>query len=101
MPIRVHAVDHPDLPPLTMPDRFRRDVTYFSTPAGQDDAPPRLGEREYWIREEDARRIYDDGVIRIVSILDSDHRTEIEITEDQERWLEWILAHGIRHVRIE
>jgi hypothetical protein len=59
-----------------------------------------LGEREYWIRADDAKRILDDGVIVIVSPLDSGSRTEIEITEDQERWLEWLLAHGIQHVKL-
>jgi hypothetical protein len=35
-----------------------------------------------------------------VSPLDSDSRTEIEITEEQERWLEWIVKHHVQHVRI-
>lgn len=101
MSARVHAVNHPELPPFTMPDRFRHDVTYFATPAGEQGAPEPLGHREYRIRRDDAEQIYDDGVIRIVSILDSDHRTELEITEEQERWLQWMLENGIQHVRIE
>jgi hypothetical protein len=100
MPVQVHSVDQPQTPPLSMPDRFRRDVTYFATPPGVQDAPPHLPEREYWIRREDAQRILDEGVIIIVSPLDSASRTEIEITEEQERWLEWIVAHRVQHVRI-
>lgn len=100
MPLTVTAVDIPTAPPCVMPDRFRHDVTYFATPAGVQDAPAKLGEREYWIRAEDAERILDDGVIVIVSPLDSGSRTEIEITEDQERWLGWLIAHGIQHVRL-
>ena len=100
MPLTVLAIDHPAAPPCAMPDRFRHDVTYFATPAGVQDAPARLPEREYWIRAADAQRILDDGVITIVSPLDSDSRTEIEITEDQERWLEWLIAHQIQHVRL-
>ncbi|MDX1970653.1 MAG: hypothetical protein SFV23_26015, partial [Planctomycetaceae bacterium] len=57
-------------------------------------------EREYWIRRDDARRILDDGVITIVSPLDSASRTEIEITEDQERWLEWLARYDVQHVRL-
>ncbi len=83
-----------------MPDRFRRDVTYFATPPGVQDAPSHLPDCEYWIRQEDAARILDEGVIIIVSPLDSATRTEIEITEEQERWLEWVLAHQTQHVRI-
>jgi hypothetical protein len=101
MSVRVVAVDHPELAPFAMPDRFRHDVTYFATPAGVQDAPATLGEREYWIRGEDARRIREDGALTIVSPLDSASRTELEITEEQERWLEWLIQHNIRHVRIE
>lgn len=101
MPVRVIAVDQPGAPPLVMPDRFRHDVTYFATPAGTQDAPAQLPEREYWIRADDARTIHEAGVITIVSPLDSAARTEIELTEDQERWLEWLLRHGVQHVRIE
>ncbi len=100
MAVKVTSVDLPQTPPLVMPDRFRRDVTYFATPPGVQDAPPRLPDREYWIRQDDAARILADGVITIVSPLDSAARTEIELTEEQERWLEWIVAHGVQHVRI-
>lgn len=100
MSILVYAVDRADVPPISMPDRFRHDVTYFATPPGVQDAPATLPERQYWIRADDARRILDDGVITIVSPLDSDSRTEIELTEDQERWLEWLTKHGVQHVRL-
>jgi hypothetical protein len=100
MPIPVTAVDRPDVPPLMMPDRFRHDVTYFATPPGVQDAPASLPEREYWIRTEDARKFLDDGVITIVSPLDSAARTELELTEDQERWLEWLLTHGVQRVKV-
>ncbi|MFO0919250.1 MAG: hypothetical protein U0872_13175 [Planctomycetaceae bacterium] len=100
MSISVVAVDQSGVPRCPMPDRFRHDVTYFATPAGMQDAPQSLADGEYWIRADDARRILDDGVIVIVSPLDSASRTEIEITEDQERWLEWLVEHAIQHVRI-
>ena len=100
MAVSVSAVDRDDVPRLAMPDRFRHDVTYFATPAGMQDAPAALPEGEYWIRAADARKILDDGTITIVSPLDSASRTEIEITEDQERWLEWLLDHAVERVRI-
>lgn len=100
MSILIAAVDQPEVPAITMPDRFRHDVTYFATPAGVEDAPATLPEREYWIRAADARRILDDGVITIVSPLDSGSRTEIEITEDQERWLQWLVKHQVQRVRV-
>jgi hypothetical protein len=64
------------------------------------DAPAMLPEREYWVRREDAQRAFDDGVVTIVSPLDSASRTEIELSEDQERWLEWLLIHDVQHVRV-
>ncbi len=98
--IQVHAVDQVGVPPQVMPARFRHDVTYFATPPGVQDAPAKLPEGEYWIRRDDAARILDDGVLTIVSPLDSASRTEIEITEDQERWLDWLVRHQVQHVRL-
>lgn len=100
MIVHVVAVDRSDVPECPMPGRFRHDVTYFATPAGTLDAPKTLGAHEYWIRAEDAARFLDDGVITIVSPLDSASRTELEITEDQERFLEWLIRHSVQHVRI-
>ncbi len=100
MTVFVRAVDRPDLPAFSMPDRFRHDVTYFATPAGNGEAPAKLGEGEYWIHLAEARTTLDDGIFRLVSPLDSDHTTEIEISEEQERWLEWMVEHQIQHIRL-
>ena len=99
MGVLVYAVDQPELAPLSMPARFRHDITYFVTPGGVQGAPA-LPAGEYWVRHCDAREFLDEGVLRIVSPLDSDHRTEIEITEEQERWLEWMIDHAVQHVRL-
>lgn len=101
MAVRVYAVDQPELPPFEMPDRFRHDITYFCTSPGEEGAPAILPEREYWVRLQDARQFYDDGVIRVVSPLDSETRAELELTEEQEAWLEWMIKNNIEHVRIE
>jgi hypothetical protein len=98
--MRVHAVDQPELTPLEMPHRFKHDIAYFMTPAGEAGVPA-LGAGEYWVRLDDARRILDDGVLVLVSPLDGENQTEVEISEDQERWLEWMIEHQIQHVRIE
>jgi hypothetical protein len=95
----VFAADKPKLTPFTMPDRFRHDITYFRTPAG-DFGVPELPGGEYWVRLEDARRYYEDGAIHVVSPLDSNNRTEIEITEEQENWLKWMIVNEIEHVRL-
>ena len=100
MNISVTAIDQTGVPALRMPARFRHDVTYFATPAGVQSAPAQLAAGEYWIQSSDARTIFEDGVITIVSPLDSASRTDIEITEDQERFLEWLIQHSVQHIRV-
>lgn len=99
MSLQILAVDRPDLTPFPMPDRFRHEITYFMTPGGEQGVP-KLPAGEYWIRREDAQRYVDEGCVKIVSPLDSDTRAELELTEEQEAWLEWLLAERVEHVRI-
>jgi hypothetical protein len=98
--VRVHAVDRPELAPFAMPDRFRHDVTYFVTSPGESGAPDHLGEGEWWVGQADAQRIFDEGTIRIVSPLDSTSTAELEITEEQEAWLRWMIDNGIERIRL-
>ena len=100
MSVHVHAAARPDLPPLVMPDRFRHDVTYFMTPPGDHGVPP-LPQGEDWVRLEEAERGLEDLVIEVVSPLDSQSKAEIELTEEQEAWLEWMVANRIEHIRLE
>lgn len=96
--MRVFAVGK-DLPPFVMPDRFRTDIAYFMTPAGSAGVP-NLGPGEYWIRREDARHWLNELVVRVVSPLDAEAQAEVELTEEQEGWLEWLVKHDIQHVKL-
>ncbi len=98
--IWVRAVDKPELPAFEMPERFRLEIVYFMTP-GDVEGAPHLGPREYWIETENVARWLDDGVFSIISPLDAETVAEIELTEDQERWLEWMLRHEVAHVKLE
>lgn len=100
MAVQLHAVDRPELPPFRMPDRFRHEVTYFMTPAGQAGVP-KLPPGEYWVRLADVRACLDEGVVRLVSPLDSASKAELELSEEQEAWLEWMVANGVEHIRLE
>ncbi len=95
----VIPVDRAELSPFTMPARFRTDIAYFMTPAGEHGAP-KLPRGEYWIRLEDSRVWLDDGVMSLVSPLDSLNRTDVEISEEQENWLRWMVENQIQHVRV-
>jgi hypothetical protein len=98
--MRVFAVDRPELAPLEMPARFRHDIAYFMTPAGEQGVPD-LAAGEYWVRLDEARRWLDEGVLTLVSPLDSENQAEAELTEEQETWLEWMVANGVERVRLE
>ncbi len=97
--MRIYAVGRPELPACEMPERFRTDIAYFMTPAGEPGVPP-LGPGEYWVRADDARRWLDDGVLSLVSPLDSLNSTEVELSEEQEAWLRWMVSNGVEHVRV-
>ena len=96
----VRAVDRPELEPFSMPARFVRDVGYFMTPAGEPGVPT-LSAGEYWIRQSDIQRWLDDGVLILISPLDSQHTAEVELSDEQQSWLEWMQKNGIQHVRLE
>lgn len=99
MPIQVVPIDHPEVSAFDMSDRFRHEVTYFMSVPGEGDTPT-VGENEYWIRRENALQWMDDGVVEIVSPLDSTAKAEIELSEEHEAWLEWMLEHEIQHIRL-
>ncbi|MBW8884944.1 MAG: hypothetical protein JF612_09260 [Planctomycetia bacterium] len=98
--MRIASLDRPDVPPIDLPDRFRMEIVYFMTPPGERGAPANLGENEYWINPEDARRWLDEQVVYVVSPLDAENQAEIELTEYHEAFLQWLVDHGIQHVRI-
>src|SRR5438552_17287953 len=99
MPVLIYAVDRPELGPFQMPDRFRHEITYFMTISGEAGVP-KLPSGEYFVRLADAQSLLDEGVVRIVSPLDSASKAEIELSEEQEAWLEWMVKSSIEHVRL-
>ena len=98
--MKVHAVDQANLAPLEMPARFRTEIVFFMTSPGDKGAPAKLGENEYWIDAAEARRWLDEGVVYVVSPLDAENKAEIELTEEHEAFLEWLVQHNVQHVRM-
>jgi len=98
--MKVIPLDRPHVVPYLMPPRFKTEIAYFMTPAGEPGVP-KLGADEYFIRLDDARKFLDELVIEIVSPLSEERKTEIELTEDHEAWLKWMVEHEIQHVRLE
>jgi hypothetical protein len=96
----VYAADKPHLAPMEMPARFKHDVAYFMTPPGEGGAPASLAAGEYWIARVDAMRWLSEGVLLVYSPLDSEKHAELEITQEQEEWLEWLVANDVERVRL-
>ena len=95
--MKVFAVDRPDVPPIEMPDRFRTEIVYFAS-ANDSVPPPALGPGEYFVPAAAAAEYLDTLTIEILSPLAA-ASAEIDISEDQERWLRWMVDNGIERVR--
>ncbi len=99
--MKIIAVDRPELAPLEMPTRFRTEIVFFMTPPGENGAPADLASDEYWVDLAEARKWLEELVVYVVSPLDAENKAEIELTEDHERWLQWLVDHGVQRVRVE
>ena len=97
---RLVPVDRPDVAPLPITTRLRSQLVYFMSAADTPGIPP-LGRDEYWIAREEVERALDEGVVLLVSPLDSENRTEVELSDEQEALLEWLRRHEVQHIRAE
>lgn len=99
-PARMVAIDRPEAPPLSISARLRGQLVYFMTPPGSAGIPE-LREDEFWFAKDEVARWLDEGVIYLVSPLDSANATEVELSDEQETLLAWLHRHDVQHVRIE
>ncbi len=97
--LKLIAVDHPEVQALAISARLRSQLVYFMTPA---DTPglPVLGESEYWLSQTDVTRWLSEGVLMLVSPLDTENMTEVELSDEQETLLGWLDRHQVQHVRV-
>ncbi|QDV36159.1 hypothetical protein [Tautonia plasticadhaerens] len=96
---RLHPVDRPEVPPRPITERLRSQLVYFRSASDAPGVPP-LGPDEFWIAREEVDRALEEGVILLVSPLDSENFTEVELSEEQEALLEWLRRHQIQHLRV-
>jgi hypothetical protein len=97
---RLLPLDRPDIPPLLISARLRGQLVYFMTPPGTAGLPA-LREDEFWFARDEVSRWLDEGVIRLVSPLDSANATEVELSDEQEVLLAWLQRNQVQHVRVE
>ena len=62
---------------------------------------PPLAAYDYWINAQHTSQWLEDGVIEVVSPLDEEHRTVVELSEEQEALLEWLATHRVQHIRVQ
>lgn len=99
MPLCLKPIDQPEVAPWPISGRLRGQLVYFASVEGTPGRPP-LGAGEYFLLAADVARILDDGCLELVSPLDTDKMTEVELSEEQEAMLEWLRSHGVQHVRV-
>lgn len=93
-------LDRPEVAPYPLSDRLRSQLVYFMA---DSDAPgiPELGEDEFWFDGEDVTRWIMEGVFYLVSPLDTENMTEVELSEEQDALLNWLDRNQVRHVRVD
>lgn len=93
-------LDRPEVAPYPLSDRLRSQLVYFMA---APDAPgiPELGENEFWFDREDVTRWVMEGVFYLVSPLDTENMTEVELSEEQDALLNWLDRNGVRHARVD
>jgi len=94
------SLDHPEIAPLPVSPRLRSQLVYFMAAPNAPGAPP-LGENEYWFDREEVTRWVMEGVFYLVSPLDTQNMTEVELTEEQDALLNWLETNHIQHVRVD
>lgn len=97
--IVAQPLDQQSLAPFELSARLRSQLVYFGTASGSPEVPE-LGENEFWFDAADVKKWVDDGVINLVSPLDTANTTEVELSEEQEDFLAWLNTNQVQHVRI-
>jgi hypothetical protein len=97
--IQLVPLDRTEVPPRTLSPRLRSQLVYFASAPDAPGVPP-LGEGEYFFAAAEVAKWLDDGVLYLVSPLDTDNMTEVELSEEQEALLEWLKGRGVQHARV-
>jgi hypothetical protein len=94
--IRIVSLNPADAAPLVIAERIKSQLPYLTS-----EPPQGVHENhEYWIDLEAAKRTLDDGSFLVVSPLRAENAAEIELSEEAEEFLEWIVKHAVTHFAI-
>ena len=92
----VSAIDKPDLEPYEVSRTLRGQLHYFTEGEIRDTQKP----NDYFFPIERTSELLEEGVFYLVSPLDDQNRAEIEITDEQEDFLEWLVSNEIEQIRV-
>ncbi|MFM7319839.1 MAG: hypothetical protein ACKO85_19550 [Isosphaeraceae bacterium] len=98
--MKIVAVGRPEVPAFTVSTRLRSQFIYFAS-AADAQGIPKLGENEFHFPLNETRTWHEEGVIYLVSPLDTANKTEVELTDEQEDLMAWLVQHEVEHVRVE
>lgn len=99
-PFQLVPLDQSGVAPRPVSARLRTQLVYFAASKDDPGVPP-LGPDEYWFPREVVEKVLEEGVVYLVSPLDTANMTEVEITEEQEDFLNWLRAKEVQHARLE
>ncbi len=97
---RLLPVANAAAPPLEISARMRSQLVYFMTPPDEPGVPP-LQDHDYWIDAQQTAQWLEEGALEVVSPLDEEHQAVVELSEEQEIFLEWLAEHHIQHIRVQ
>ena len=59
-----------------------------------------IGRERVWLSRSEVTKWLSEGVLLLVSPLDTENMTEIELSEEQEVLLGWLDKHQVQHIRV-
>ncbi|GIW88365.1 MAG: hypothetical protein KatS3mg108_2689 [Isosphaeraceae bacterium] len=97
--IQLWPLDRPGVAPLPISPRLRGQLIHLCSHEGRPGGAE-LGPDEFYFAAERVARLLEEGYLELVSPLDTEKMTEVELTEEQEELLEWLRDQGVQHVRV-
>ncbi|MCZ6680021.1 MAG: hypothetical protein O7E52_22550 [Candidatus Poribacteria bacterium] len=94
------AVDRPDLKSYEISQTLRGQLHYFTEGVSSQRWDNRENPNEFFFPLERTSELYEEGVFYVTSPLDDQNKAEVEITEEQEDFLAWLVSNKIEKVRM-
>ena len=92
----VIPLDKTEIAPYQISATLRKQLPYFTEGRIRDASDS----DRYFFPIARTSELLEDGVFYVVSPLDDQNQAEIEITDEQEDLLEWLVSNGIEQARV-